>query len=236
MLPSRWFVSFLVSILVFGLSIGARAQLQDRSGLQAKMESLRAQIRAKEKVFLAPSAEDLAAFAGFLRQPDTGMARLMPRETYDGKLLIRGGGAYYSFARLTNEYGYGSDIGLEQGQLRVGFAGADFGFLTSLGDLAIDSVTVEHPGVSYLAEFKTPSAEPDARDQYRRAGTGFEVDGFTYRSFLPASLNTTYALRSVDYGASDLLVAFRVTRQDADGSLTLVWTILKRFPVPQLAQ
>jgi hypothetical protein len=236
MLPSRWFVFFLVSILVFGISIGASAQLQDRSELQTKMESLRGQIQAKEKVFLAPSAEDLAALAGFLRQPDTGMARLMPREKYDGTLLIRGGGAYYSFARLTNEYGYGSDIGLEQGQLRVGFAGADFGFLISLGDLAIDSVTAERPGVSLLAEFKTPSAEPDAREQYRRGGTGFEADGFTYRSFLPATLNTTYAVRSINYGVSDVLVVFRVTRQDADGSLTLVWKILKKFPVPQLAQ
>jgi hypothetical protein len=233
---SRWFASFLVSILVFGISIGARTQLQDRSELQAKMSSLRAQIQVKEKVFLAPSAEDLAAFAGILRQPDTGMARLLPREMYDGKLLIRGGGAYYSFARLTNEYGFGSDIELAQGELSVGFAGADFGFLTSLGDVAFDSVTAEQPGVSLLAEFKTPLVEADAREQYRRAGTGFEADGFTYRSFLPASLNTTYALRSVDYGVSDLLVAFRVTRQDADGSLTLVWTILKRFPVPQLAQ
>jgi hypothetical protein len=233
---SRWFASFLVSILVFGISIGASAQLQDRSELQAKMESLRAQIQAKEKVLLAPSAEDLAAFAGILRQPDTGMARLLPREMYDGKLLIRGGGAYYSFARLTNEYGSGSDIGLAQGELRVGFAGADFGFLTLLGDVAIDSVTAEQPGVSLLAEFKTPSAEPDAREQQRRTGAGFEADGFTYRSALPATLNTTYALRSVNYSVSDVLVVFRVTSQDADLGLTLVWKILKKFPVPQLAQ
>jgi hypothetical protein len=233
---SRWFVSFLVSILVFGISIGASPQTQDRSQLQAKMESLRAQIEAKEKVFLAPSAEDLDAFAAFLRQSDTGMARLMPRETYDGKLLIRGGGAYYSFARLTNEYGYGSDIGLEQGQLRVGFAGANFGFLTSLGDLAIDNVTAEHPGVSLLAEFKTPSTEPDAREQQRRTGAGFEADGFFYRNLLPAVLNTTYAVRSVNYGVSDVLVVFRVTRRDADGSLTLLWKILNKFPVPQLMQ
>jgi len=236
MLPSRCFVSFLVSILVFGSSIGASGQLQDRPELQAKMESLRTQIQAKEKVFLAPSAEDLAAFAGFLRQPDTGMARLMPRETYDGKLLIRGGGAYYSFTKLTNEYGFGSDIGLEQGQLRVGFAGADFGFLTSLGDVAIDTVTAEQPGVSLLAEFKTPSVEADAREQYRRAANGFEADGFTYRSFLPATLNTTYAVRSINYLESDMLVVFRVTRRDADGSLTLVWKILRTFPVPRLAQ
>lgn len=204
--------------------------------MRAKMESLRAKIQVKEKVLLAASAEDLAAFAQFLREPDTGMARLMPREKYDGKLLTRGGGAYYSFARLTNEFGAGSDIGLEQGHLRVGFVGADFGFLTSLGDVAIDSVTAVQPGVSLLAEFKTPSAEPDAREQYRRAGTGFEADGFTYRSFLPPTVNTTYAVRSVNYLASDLLVVFRVTRQDADGSLILVWKILKTFPVPQLAQ
>lgn len=233
---SRWLVSFLVSILVFGISMGASAQLQDRSELRAKMESLRAQIQAKEKVFLAPSAEDLAAFAQFLRQPDTGMARLMPRENYDGKLLIRGGGAYYSFAKQTNEYGYGSDIELQGGQLSVGFAGADFGFLTSLGDLAIDSVTAEQPGVSLLAEFKTPSTLPDAREQQRRTGTGFEADGFMYRSFLPAMLNTSYAVRSINYLVSDVLVVFRVTRQDADGSLTLVWKILKTFPVPQLVQ
>jgi hypothetical protein len=232
---SRWFAPFLV-ILVFGVSIGASAQLQDRSELQAKMESQRAQIQAKEKVFLAPSSEDLAAFAGYLRQPDTGMARLMPRETYDGKLLIRGGGAYYSFAWLTNEYGAGSDIGLEQGQLRVGFAGANFGFLTSLGDLAIDNVTMGTPGFGFLAEFKAPSTEPDAREQQRRTGTGFEADGFRYRNVLPATVNTTYALRSINYVVSDVLVAFRLTRQDADGSLILVWKMLKAYPVPKLAQ
>jgi len=235
MLRSSWFGSFLVSILLFGVSIGARPKLQERSDLQARMESLRAQIQAKEKVFLAPSSEDLSAFAEFLRQPDTGMARLMPRETYDGKLLVRGGGAYYSFGGLTNEYGAGSDIGLERGQLRVGFAGANFGFLTALGDLVIDGVTGEHAGVSFLTEFKAPSAEPDAREQQQRTGRGFEVDGFTYRSVLPATLNTTYALRSINYLVSDVLVVFRVTRQDADGSLILVWKILKKFPLPQLS-
>jgi hypothetical protein len=232
---SRWFVSFLVSILVFGVSIGASPQLQDRSEPQAKMESLRAQIQAKEKVFLAPSAEDINAFAEFLRQADTGMARLMPFEAYNGKLLTRAGGAYYSFTRLTHDFDSVSDIALVQGQLRVGFSGANFGFLTSLGDLTLDGVAAEQRGISLLAEFKTPSAEPDARDQQRRTGAGFEADGFTYRSALPATVRTTYAVRSINYGVSDVLVVFRVTRQDPDGSLILLWKILKTFPIPQLA-
>jgi len=212
------------------------AQSQDGAQLQAKIASLREEIQAKEKAFLAPSADDLAAFAEFLGKPDTGMARLMPREKYDGKLLIRGGGAYYSFARLTNEYGYGSDLQLEQGQLSVGFAGADFGFLASLGDVAIDSVGSDYPGVRYLADFKTPSTEPEAREQQRRAGSGFGADGFIYKNRLIASLNMTYAVRSIDYDVSDVLVVFKVTRQDADGSLILVWKILRRFPIPQLVR
>src|SRR5678816_406754 len=137
----------VVSCLIVAGAPDASAQSKDRAGLLVKLDSLRDQLQKKEATFLAPTAEDLAAYSEFLTQPDTGMARLMPREKYDGTLLIRGGGAYYSFARLTNEYGYGSDIELQQGKLQVGFAGADFGFLTSLGDIPIESVTSDDPGV-----------------------------------------------------------------------------------------
>lgn len=235
MFRAKFFPSVAILILMSCAFSGARAQMQDRPKLKAKIESLRDQIGAKEKVFLAPSAEDLNSFQGFLRQPDTGMTRLMPSEKYDGSLLTRGGGAFYSFNRLTHDYSYGADILFEQGILRAGLAGANFGFLVQLGDVPVEAVTAELPGVRFLASFKAPSAEADAREQYRRAGTGFEADGFAYRSSLPATANRTYAVRSVNYGLSDLLIAFRVTRQDTDGSLILAWRILERFPVPQLA-
>jgi hypothetical protein len=41
-------------------------------------------------------------------------------------------------------------------------------------------------------------------------------------------------VRSVDYGGSDVLVAFRVVRQDADGSVVLLWKMLKKFDKPVL--
>jgi hypothetical protein len=220
--------------LLFCSAIVAAAQSQDRSKMEKKIEELMEKLRVKEAEFLAPSAEDQQAFASFLRQPDTGLARLLPREKYSGKLLTSGGGAYYSFVRLTHEYGYGSDVSLEQNQFGVGFAGADFGFLTKLGDVPIEAVTLEHPGVQFLAAFVAPSIEAEARAQYRRSYPGFEQGTFTYTSRIAAAVNMTYAVRSIGYRNSDVLVAFRVIRQDADGSMSILWKILKRFPTPQL--
>ena len=91
----------------------AVAQSQSRSKLNDELSALRKQLREKEKLFLEATAEDRAAFAEFLKQPNTGLIRLIPRSQQDGLLTINGGGAYYSFARLTHEYGYGSDIELQ---------------------------------------------------------------------------------------------------------------------------
>src|SRR5262245_20411543 len=158
----------------------------------------------------------------------------MPRESLDGVLSTRGGGAYYSFIRLTREYGYGSDLSLERGDFRVGFAGADFGLLVSLGNADFEAVTADHPAVKYLANFVAPTSEPEAREQYRSSGQGFQENGFFYRYSVAAAVNTTYAVRSVGYGDSDTLVVFRVTRQETDGSLIVLWRLLKWFSTTHL--
>ncbi len=62
-----------------------------------------------EIVRLQPRLSDLAVFA--------------KREA-----ALSGSGSYYSFVRRTHEYGSGSDIELEPGQFKTGFAGADYGF------------------------------------------------------------------------------------------------------------
>ena len=141
---------------------------------------------------------------------------------------------YYSFARLTHEYGYGSDIELQQNRFSVGFAGADFGFLTRLGKVAIEEVTLDHPAAQFLSTFTAPTAEPGARDQQKRAAAGFDVNGFTYKDSVPFKRKNSYLLRSIGYRVSDLLVGFRIVTQDDDGSVVIVWKILKKFPMPQL--
>lgn len=229
----RSFLFIVVFIFVAFLATGARAQSVDRAALENEIRALVGELKDTEQQFLAPSAKDRAKYDEFLGQTDTGMIRLLPREVFQDKLTIRGGGAYYSFARLTHEYGLGSDIELQQNQFSVGFAGADFGFLTRLGKVAIEEVTLDHPAAQFLSTFAAPTAEPAARDQHARASAGFEVNGFTYQDRVKFKGKNSYLLRSVGYRESDLLVAFRIVSQDDDGSVVIVWKILKKFPVPQ---
>jgi hypothetical protein len=198
--------------------------------------------RVLKKGVLAPSPSDRTAFAGFLRMPNTGLIRLLPREVYDSetyhtkrRLNIRGGGAYYSFADLTHAYGFGNDIELDHNILSVGFAGADYGMLTNLGGRSLEEVTLIDPRTRFMAEYKPAKPEPDARFEFRRFQNGVTIDGVLYRSKLPVQVGTTYLLRSIVYRKSDVLVAFRVVRKDTDGSVIIAWKVLKEYRVPQLA-
>ena len=226
------------ALLLAGLLLSggtAHAQTTDRARAAAEIESLREQIKAREAVLLAPSDEDRKTYAEFLSQPHTGLVRLLPRERWNGKLSTRGDGAFYSFARTTQEYGYGSDLMLEQDQFRVGFAGADFGFMVNLGNVPVETLAAEAEALHFMASFKTPAAEPEARAAYRQFGTdGQRAGAWTYKSSLPVFTNNTYALRSINYGNSDVLVVFRVVRKDFDGSVVLLWKLLEKYPKPSL--
>lgn len=216
------------------LSNAALAQSKDRERLAGEIESLREQIKIKEQEFLAPSAEDSAAFAEFLSQPETGLIRLLPGEKYQQKLLIRGDGAFYSFARRTHEYGFGSDIMLEQKMFRAGFAGASFGFLVLLGDVPLEEVTTETNGLMFLTALSAPQREPQARVQQQLANEGIKLGELTYQNRVSMQVGKTYVVRSVSYNDADTLVAFRVVREDTDGSVILLWKMLKKFAAPRL--
>ena len=57
-----------------------------------------------------------------------------------------------------------------------------------------------------------------------------------YKTHLPAIINNTYILRGIHYSDSDVLVAFRVVRKDADDSVIILWKLLKKYPKPELAR
>jgi hypothetical protein len=175
--------------------------------------------------------------------PNTGLTRLLPRAAYDSQTLhtkslpsIRGGGAYYSFATLTHVYGYGSDLKLSQNAFLVGFAGADYGMLTLLGDVPLEQISEKDSRARFISNYQAPLPEHLARAEaarFRLRG-GVTIDGLIYKSRLPVIENSTYLLRSISYDHSDVLVAFRVVRRDRDGSVVIAWKLLREYRVPKL--
>jgi hypothetical protein len=238
MKPSRIVSAFLIMLALCAAAFaqkvasGRATVAVDVERLHAEIDQLGARIQQKEAELLEAPAEDKRAFAGFLTRPGTGLVRLLPRGAYD--LFVDGDGAYYSFSRRSHEYGRGSDIQFDGGGFSVGFAGADFGLFVSLGGVTLEDVTTETPGVGPLAEFDAPADTSKAREQYARSMTGFEVDGLAYRREAALAVENTYVVRSVNYGESDVLAAFRVVRKDSDGSVVLLWKMLKEFPKPEL--
>jgi len=231
-------LSATLFVAVLGLiPINAFAQSESRDAVIKQIETKRAELSVLEKKILVPSEEDRTTYAEFLKQPDTGLIRLMPREVYDNVLAVRGGGAYYSFVNLSHDYGHGSDIGLEQGFLSVGFAGANYGMLIKVGDISLEEVNTEIPSVKFLSAYSAVTEEPQARIEQRRfSGAGTKIDDIPYGNRQRAQVNTTYVVRSIDYSRSDVLVAFRVLRKDRDGSLIILWKLLKTYPVTDLAR
>jgi len=135
-------------------------------------------------------------------------------------------------------YGYGSDLSLEQEKFIVGFAGADYGFLYDLGETPLDRISLETPEVKFLVSYEPPFKMTEVRaEQAKLFNTpAYEANGFAYKHSLPALTGHTYILRSLNFSKSDVLVALRVYRQDADGSLIVFWKKLKTFAIPELAQ
>jgi len=218
---------FVATGFVLTLSLSAFsifAQTQSREDILKNIEAKRAELAALEQRFLSPSEEDQARYAEFLNQPETGLIRLLPREKYDTatykenkkSITIRGGGAYYSFARLTHEYGYGSDIELAKGTLSTGFAGGQSGSFVNLGDIPLETVSLETPAAQRLASNGTTRNKSQSR--------------------VPLKLNSTYLLRSDDPAGSDVLVVFKVVRIDSDESAIILWKLLKKSPVTQGAR
>jgi hypothetical protein len=201
------------------------------------------------KGILAPDASDVAQQQFLLSQNKTGLMKLLPRESFDWEVYkvnktvpVRGGGAYFSFHHRSHEYGYGSDISYERGLLRVGFAGANYGMITDLGDTPLELISDQDTRASFLLNYKPPRKEKDARAEAKRfepirtvqGMDGFRFEGVPYLRRVDAVVNHTYLLRSIDYRTSDLLVAFRIVRISDDGALTIAWKILKEFSPPEL--
>lgn len=190
----------------------------------------------EQKNLLKASPQDEASHAGFLGQPNTGLIRLLPREKYDHtvQMPLRGGGAYYSFTKLSHEASPWSDIKFQDGQLRAGVNELTLGLLTTLGDVPLEQIDLNNTAVKFISQVALPANYAEYQGHVVKHRSGFEAGGNTYRSAVPAELNATYILRSIIYNRADSVIAFRLIRKDSDGGVTLLWKILNKLPVKKL--
>jgi hypothetical protein len=231
---NRFFILSIIGIFVAIFTVAAVAPQINRLTLEKELVALQNQLREKEKSFINPSPQDKAQYSQFLSQPDTGIFRLLTRGGTSEKLMtVWGGGTYYSFTRITNEGGHGNDLRLELGRFRMN-NGNNFGLISLIGDVSIDSITFDHPSIEFL---KNPvSQAPTFKELRNKIQAGFRNGDFTYTTEVAAAPNTTYVLRSIDPPGSDIIVALRVIKREEDGSLVIIWKKLKTFPAPVSAR
>jgi hypothetical protein len=208
---------------------------------------------SSEKKLLMVDPSDETTFAQILAQPGTGIIRLLPFYSNRGVVSVAEPEAYrrpgftyfaatYSFSKRKHGSclnGWHVSLGLGWAELRLkdGILGAaitedSMGLMVRLGDVPLESVTIQTAGVAELNNLTPPADHIAAKTIFENSLRGVKVGEFTYGSRIPANLNATYALRSTMRGRADVLVAFRVVRKDSDGNITLLWKKLKDFPKP----
>ena len=228
----------LLSVAIAVLfSVSSQAQtrretLEKFTAIQQRIEADKLELARLEQSILLPDKEDIIA----AERENARVFRILPREKYDqGFFKVRGGGAFYSFIKESHSYDDTPQIGFEQNYLMVGFYGASYGFLTDLGVADLAKIDAKNKGVMFLANYRPPLDEPTARVEQKKA-RGFEFESVSYKNRLPAIVGNSYILRAVSYGEADTLVALKVHRRDADGSLIIFWRLLGNFEKPMLAR
>ncbi len=184
-----------------------------------------------DKKLMAPPTELKNAYKEFLKQPNSGLLRLFVYGAYNRKIYFSGEGAFYSFARKTYQGASDADIGLGKGIFQND---ANIGLMVNLGDVNIEEVTLVTNGVSFLANLVAPKDVNEQFELRSKSFKGFKEGSYFYCNQLPVVFGKTYIVRSIKNRESDVLTAFRVVKQDNDGSVILLWKELKKFARPNI--
>lgn len=221
----------------------------------AEREALKAKATPKDREAVAVNPEDKARFAAFLKQPRTGIFRLHDIKNCEESEKVYNvedpcpahiidKASAYSFSEQDYEYRLLSDIFLEKSNLRIRKIGT-LSFLTNLGDVPIENLTLAASGIREMAEFVPSADKKEVIAQYRVASRGFQIGKYVYKTSRPLKENSTYAMRAITYRFEtpnfnvktrrlDIIVVFRVVRAHDDGSVSVLWKELHRQDAPKL--
>lgn len=218
-----------------------------------------------EKKLLTNDPDEEQKYQDLLRQPQTGLFKLLNYQETKAGLAdaksqfayphLRGGGAFYSFAKRNHLADEWAQICLQNGILQAAYtemkrttvvqsggapqnfaytSGYGLALFTSLGDVALAEVSPQLPAIQMLAEWPLPTHYQEFFTQVKQSKAGLQIGPHWYHATIPSQVNETYVVRSVNYKKADVVIVFRIVRQDADGNLHILWKQLKSLPPVEL--
>jgi hypothetical protein len=232
--------------------------------LQTRVKPIYRGPTKEELKAVEPRRELLESYAEFLRQPDTGLTKLISDKgcSPDAKVVsasedclkysMPGGGSSFSFRTETYSLPRLADVTFTENSFQASGI-LVLGVFVKLGDVPIADVDLQTRGLKYLLDLQPDAGYSRAKAFSEQITNGVSVDGFLYRRGLYAVDNTTYALRSVAYSGKyfraaagvtynefdfdkrkDVVVIFRIVDRDTEGNVTILWKKLLEKDSPKV--
>jgi len=235
----------------------------EQSGFRSERTPIAPDIVRSRRSSLKPSNEtlkrlkvqdgDLAPYREFLQGGGTGVLKLLPTivcprkgKRVDVECEIR----RYNLWLFANSYSFQvgkyvppvfGDFALVDGKVDS-WDNRKQTILGTIGDVSLQDVTLQSEGCKFLADFAPATTVEGVRDQAVKIANGVTDGRYTYSRIVTAELNNTIVMRSIEYSTgepaaspnADVIVAMRVIKKDADGSITLIWKELDRKAAPAL--
>lgn len=164
---------------------------------------------------------------------------------------VEGGGSLYSIklTRIPNNLPLGlilsyigdSDIHFAGNKLNVGGKMTQ-SIISEIGETGIDDIDYENKRLEVLRTFKPYRDRKKFEEQREILEKGVTANGFLYTTSATVRLNQTYALRSITYRHfgqkfptfwdRDITALFKVIGMEEDGSIVMLWKVLKEKKSP----
>ncbi len=218
----------------------------------------------KELKEIEPRRELFDEYAEFLRQPNTGLTKLIDDKgcAENTKIVVAsekclkytmpGAGSSFSFRTETYRIPRLADLTFTDKSFQASGI-LLHGIFVNLGNVPLNQVNLQTRGLKYLTDFQPNPNVNKGRQIDLQLMQGIKSDGFLYRRGLFMVENTTFALRSIAYDGKhfravkgitynefefdrrkDVLVIFRVVEKDEDGNVTILWKELQEKDSPEL--
>lgn len=266
----KFFVFILLTLAAAATPLSAQFGSIDRqiewklTFLKKNIEPLYRKPTEKELKAIEPSRELFTKYAEFLRQPNTGLTKLIDDKgcAKNTKVVVAtdnclqysmpGAGSSFSFRAENYRIARLADLTFTDKSFQASGV-LLHGIFVNLGGVPIESVDLQTRGMKYLTEFQPEPDYNKGRAIDQQLMRGIRRDGFLYRRGFYMVENATFALRSIAYGGKyfraiqgitynefdydkrrDVIVTFRVVEKDAAGNVTILWKVLQEKDSPRV--